>query len=124
MGSWYLNLTNGRRDASTQITQQVATLTASARTPLDKMRALAQFVQHDVPLRRNRTRHRRLAASYRFRRVRAPLWRLQGQSYALSSMLSQVGVESFYVVINSERGSITPQVPANVGGFNHVILRH
>ena len=37
-------------------------------------------------------------------------------------MLSQVGVESFYVVINSERGSVTPQVPANVGGFDHVVL--
>src|ERR1700692_3412116 len=36
MGSWYLNLTNGRRDASPQITQQVATLTAAAQTPLEK----------------------------------------------------------------------------------------
>ena len=40
----------------------------------------------------------------------------------LSSMLSQIGVESFYVVINSERGSVTPEIPANVGGFNHAIL--
>ena len=36
MGNWYLNLTNGRRDASPQITQQVASLTASATTPWRK----------------------------------------------------------------------------------------
>ena len=29
MGNWYRNLTNGRRDTSPQITQQVATLTGS-----------------------------------------------------------------------------------------------
>ena len=122
MGSWYLNLTNGRRDASPQITQQVATLTASAHTPLEKMRALAQFVQHDVRYVaielgiggwQPHTASDVFAHRYGDCKDKATL---------LSSMLSQVGVESFYVVINSERGSITPQVPANVGGFNHVIL--
>src|ERR1035438_7721497 len=48
MGNWYRNLTNGRREASPEIKQQVTTLTASAGTPLDKMRALARFVQHDI----------------------------------------------------------------------------
>ena len=37
----------------------------------------------------------------------------------LSSMLKQIGVESFYVVINARRGSVTPQMPATVGMFNH-----
>jgi hypothetical protein len=37
-------------------------------------------------------------------------------------MLSQIGVESYYVVINSERGAVTPDVPPNVGGFDHVVL--
>src|SRR5437868_9894168 len=40
----------------------------------------------------------------------------------LSSMLKQVGIESFYVVINAERGSVTPQSPASVGAFNHAVL--
>src|SRR5581483_6509421 len=48
MGKWYVKLTNGRRDPSPQITQQVATLTASAHTPVEKMKALAEFVQHDI----------------------------------------------------------------------------
>ena len=40
----------------------------------------------------------------------------------MSSMLSQIGVESFYVVINSERGAITPRDARKLGGFNHVVL--
>ena len=48
MGNWYLKLTTGKRDASPEITQQVASLTASASTQLEKMKALAKFVQHDI----------------------------------------------------------------------------
>ena len=48
MGNWYLNLTNGRRDASPEIKQMVTTLTATKPTTLEKMRALARFVQNDI----------------------------------------------------------------------------
>lgn len=122
MGKWYAGLTAGRREASPQITQQVATLTASAQNPLDKMKALAHFVQHDVryvaielgiggwqphPASEVFTNH------YGDCKDKATL---------LSSMLSQIGVESFYVVINAERGSVTPETPASTGEFNHAIL--
>ena len=122
MGKWYLNLTSGRRDPSPQITQQVASLTASAQTPLEKAKALAQFVQHDIRYVaielgiggfQPHTASDIFAHRYGDCKDKATL---------LSSMLSQIGIESFYVVINSERGSVTPQVPANVGAFNHVIL--
>jgi hypothetical protein len=36
------------------------------------------------------------------------------------SMLSEIGIESYHVVINSERGSVTRGMPAH-NGFNHVI---
>jgi hypothetical protein len=39
----------------------------------------------------------------------------------MSSMLREIGVDSFYVSINIERGAVTPQTPAHLG-FNHVIL--
>jgi hypothetical protein len=122
MGNWYRNLTTGRRDASPEITQQVATITASARTPLEKMKALAYFVQHDI----------------RYVAIELGIGGWQPHTAAdvfvhrygdckdkatlMSSMLSRIGIDSFYVVINSERGSVTPEVPANVGGFNHVVL--
>jgi hypothetical protein len=122
MGNWYSNLTNGRRDASPEITQQVAALTASARTPLDKMKALAQFVQNDiryVAIELGIGGWQPHAASDVFVHRYGDC---KDKATLLSSMLSQVGIESFYVVINSERGYVTPEVPANVGGFNHVVL--
>jgi hypothetical protein len=122
MGRWYSNLTNGRRAPSPELGRQVASLTASSHTPLDKMKALAQFVQHDVryvaielgiggfqphPAAEVLTNH------YGDCKDKATL---------LSAMLKQVGVESFYVVINIERGSVTPQTPPSMGNFNHAIL--
>lgn len=86
------------------------------------MKALAQFVQHDIryvaielgiggwqphPAAEVFTHH------YGDCKDKATL---------LSSMLKQIGVDSFYVVINAHRGSVTPQTPATVGVFNHAIL--
>jgi hypothetical protein len=39
----------------------------------------------------------------------------------MSAMLHEIGVDSYYVVINTERGSVTPQTPAH-SAFDHVIL--
>jgi hypothetical protein len=122
MGKWYLNLTSGRRDASPQITQQVAALTASAKTPLEKMQALAKFIQHDiryVAIELGIGGFQPHAASEVFSHHYGDC---KDKATLLSSMLSQVGIESFYVVINSERGSVVPGTPPSVAGFNHVVL--
>ena len=122
MGNWYQNLTGGRRDASPQITQEVATLTAAAQTPLEKAKALAQFVQRDiryVAIELGIGGWQPHSASDVFAHRYGDC---KDKATLLSSMLSQAGIESFYVVINSERGSVTPEVPANVGAFDHAIL--
>ncbi len=122
MGKWYFNLTNGRRDASPEIKQQVASLTGSAKAPVEKMKALARFVQHDV---------RYVAIELGIGGFQPhPAAEIFAHHYGdckdkatlLSSMLSEIGIESFYVVINSERGSVIPGTPPSVGGFNHAIL--
>src|SRR5579863_2527528 len=122
MGNWYLNLTKGRRDASPEIKQQVTSLTAAATTPLDKMQALAQFLQRDV---------RYVAISLGiggFQPHAAPdvfthrYGDCKDKATLLSSMLTQIGVDSYYVVINSERGSVTAETAANIGAFDHIIL--
>jgi Domain of Unknown Function with PDB structure (DUF3857)/Transglutaminase-like superfamily len=121
MGKWYLNLTKGRRDASPQITQQVSTLTASAKTPLEKMKALASFVQHDiryVAIELGIGGWQPHAAADVFAHHYGDC---KDKATLLSSMLSQIGVESFYVLIDAERGAVTPDTPASVG-FNHAIL--
>jgi hypothetical protein len=122
MGNWYLKLTTGRRDASPEITQQVASLTASATTPLEKMKALAKFVQHDiryVAIELGVGGWQPHAASEVFVHRYGDC---KDKATLMSSMLSRIGVESFYVVINSERGSVSSDTPANVGSFDHVVL--
>jgi hypothetical protein len=48
MGKWYLNLVGQRVDASPEIKQEVATLTGSKATVLQKMQAIGAFAQHDI----------------------------------------------------------------------------
>src|SRR5258708_37411088 len=40
----------------------------------------------------------------------------------MGEMLHEIGIDSYYVVINSERGSVTPETPAHMGGFDHAII--
>ncbi len=121
MGKWYLNLTNGRRDASPQINQQVASLTASGKTQLEKMKAIGYFVQHDiryVAIELGVGGWQPHSASEVFTHHYGDC---KDKATLMSSMLSQIGVESFYVLINVERGAIFPETPARIG-FNHAIL--
>jgi len=122
MGIWYQGLTSGRREPSPELKQKVASLTASTSTPLGKMKALGEFAQHDV----------------RYVAIELGIGGWQPHSAAevfthhygdckdkatlMGAMLHEIGVDSYYVVINSERGSITPETPAYKGGFDHVII--
>jgi hypothetical protein len=121
MGNWYHNLTNGRADASGEIRQKVGALTASKPTQLDKMKALAQFVQHDVryvaiELGIGGWQPHPAAAVFTHR-----YGDCKDKATLMRSMLREIGVDSYYVVINTERGSVTPATPAH-NGFNHVII--
>ena len=40
----------------------------------------------------------------------------------MSAMLQEIGVDSYYVVINSERGGVSPDSPAQIAAFDHVVL--
>ncbi len=122
MGIWYQGLTSGRREPSPELKQKVASLTASTSTSLGKMKALGEFAQHDV----------------RYVAIELGIGGWQPHSAAevfthhygdckdkatlMGAMLHEIGVDSYYVVINSERGSITPETPAYKGGFDHVII--
>jgi hypothetical protein len=122
MGMWYNDLIRGRRDASSEITQKTAALTASSSATLAKMQAIARFLQRDI---------RYVAIELGIGGYQPhPAVDVFAHRYGdckdkatlMSSMLKAVGVDSYYVVINTERGAITPEMPAHMGGFNHVIL--
>src|SRR5471030_632537 len=122
MGDWYLSLTNGRRNAPPEIKQKVAALTATIPAPLDKMKAIADFMQRDV---------RYVAISLGIGGIQPHTASevfnhrygdCKDKATLMSAMLQEIGVESYYVIINSERGSVSRDTPAHFGGFDHAIL--
>jgi hypothetical protein len=120
MGAWYDNLELGRTDASPEIKQTVAALTASASTPLAKMRNLAEFVQHDIryvaiELGIGGWQPHPAADIFQHR-----YGDCKDKATLMRSMLREIGIESYQVAINTERGSILPETPAH-RGFNHEI---
>lgn len=122
MGIWYTDLTRGRRDASAEITQKTAALTASSAPTLAKMRAIARFLQTDiryVGIELGIGGFQPHAAGDVFVHRYGDC---KDKATLMSSMLKGIGVDSYYVVINSRRGAVTPAMPAHMGGFNHVIL--
>jgi hypothetical protein len=122
MGVWYQGLISGRQDASPELKQKAAALTASAGTPLEKMKAVGGFTQKDI---------RYVAIELGIGGWQPhPAAEVFAHHYGdckdkvtlMSAMLKELGIESYYVVINSERDSVTPQTPAHMGGFDHVII--
>jgi Domain of Unknown Function with PDB structure (DUF3857)/Transglutaminase-like superfamily len=122
MGIWYQGLTSGRRDASPELKQKVASLTASASAPAAKMKALGEFAQRDI---------RYVAIELGIGGWQPhPAAEVFAHHYGdckdkatlMGAMLHEIGIDSYYVVINSERGSVTPETPAHMGGFDHVII--
>ena len=120
MGAWYWNLFQGRLDASPDIKQKVASLTVSRSTKLQKMQTLADFVQHDIRYVaielgiggwQPHPAPEVFAHHYGDCKDKATLMR---------SMLREIGVDSYQVAINHERGSITLETPAHQG-FDHQI---
>ena len=121
MGRWESGLANARREASPEIKKKTAEITANVPTPLGKMRALAQFMQKDI----------------RYVAIQLGIggWQphpapeifvhkygdCKDKATLMSSMLHEIGIESFYLDINTDRGTVTPATPAT-RWFNHVVL--
>ena len=121
MGKWYSTLLSGRIEASPQIQQQVVTVASGKSTPLAKMQAIAQFVQHDiryVAIELGIGGWQPHPASDVFSHHYGDC---KDKATLMRSMLSEIGIDSFHVVINTERGAVTPETPAH-HGFNHAIL--
>src|SRR3984885_2753873 len=122
MGVWYNDLTRGRRDASNDIAQKSAALTSSSKLAVVKMQAIADFMQRDiryVGIELGIGGFQPHAATDVFAHRYGDC---KDKATLMSALLKSVGVDSYYVLINTERGSVTPEMPPHVGGFDHAIL--
>lgn len=122
MGKWEANLAQGRRDPSPEIKRKVAELTANSATTLAKMQALGGFVQHDI---------RYVAIELGIGGWQPhPAKDIFAHGYGdckdkatlMSSMLKEIGVDSYYISINTIRGAVNAQTPPQMFLFNHEIL--
>ena len=121
MGKWYSTLLAGRVDASAEVKQQVAALTAGKSTPLEKMQAIAQFLQHDiryVAIELGIGGYQPHSAPEVFSHRYGDC---KDKATLMRSMLHEAGIDSYHVIINAERGAVTSETPAH-NGFNHAIL--
>ena len=123
MGEWYRTLTAGRTDASPEIKQTVAKITGSAPTPLlARMQAIASFIQQNV---RYVAIELGIGGFQRHSATEIFVHRYgdcKDKTTMTVSMLHEIGVESYYVIVNSRRGAVTPDTPAHVGAFNHAVV--
>jgi len=122
IGKWEQTLEQGRRDPSPAIKQRVADLTGGKTNTLAKMRALAEFVQHDI---------RYVAIELGIGGLQPhPAREIYDHHYGdckdkatlLSSMLAEIGVESYYISVNTTRGAVNAQTPPLMFWFDHEIL--
>jgi len=120
VGSWYANLTQSSRVASPQIKEKVSELTSGIPDTLGKMRALTDFMQRNI----------------RYFAVEIGIGGYQPHPAAevfahkfgdckdkatlLASMLGEIGIETYYVLVHTHRGFVHPSYPSIA--FNHVIL--
>lgn len=121
LGTWYAQLTAGTRDASPAIQQKVQELAPPSLPLFDRIKALARFAQRDVRYAAIEVGIGGLkphAASEIFAHRYGDC---KDKATILSSMLSQIGIKSFYMPVHDERGIFNDKTPPNEG-FNHVIL--
>jgi len=120
LGLWYAGLTESSRTPSPQIHAKVAELTAPAPDRLAKMKVLAEFVQRQI---------RYVAIEigiggmqpHRAADVFAHQYGdCKDKATLMSAMLQEIGVDSYYVLVDTERGIVTPSFPSP--RFNHAIL--
>jgi hypothetical protein len=121
MGLWYAGISAHSRDTTPAIQQEVDALTANRPRQIDKIRAIAAYVQRDV---------RYVAIEIGIGGyVPHPAGQIFTNKYGdckdkvtlLSSMLSAIGVKSYYSIAQSERGIVQGNFPS-LASFNHMIL--
>jgi hypothetical protein len=121
IGRWYAELIKGRREITPPIRDKAREIVAGETDPLEKVRRLASYVQHSIRYvaieigiggYQPHAAPEVLASEYGDCKDKVTL---------LSTMLSEVGIDSYYVLTSDDRDYLSPDFPSPLA-FNHVIL--
>jgi len=120
-GSWYTQLATGVRDVNPGLQQKVQDLAPANLPLLERIKSLAQFAQHDVryveiSIGKGGWRPHNATDIFTHR-----YGDCKDKATVLSSMLAQIGVKSYYVLVNTERGIVNEKSPP-MAYFNHMII--
>ena len=121
VGRWYEGLAATRRNTTPEIQGKVAALTGSQSSTLEKLRLLAYFVQHEiryVAIEIGIGGYQPHTAGEIFDKRYGDC---KDKVTLLSTMLREIGIDSYYVLVNSQRGVVTQEFPSPLV-FDHVIL--
>ena len=107
--------------SSDLIKEKVAQLTAGAPTTLDKIRALTEFMQRqiryvaiEIGIGGMQPHPASTVFQYKYGDCK-------DKATLLITMLHEIGVQSYYVVAQAERGIVRPDFPSP-SSFNHMIV--
>lgn len=121
VASWFANLALARCVSSPQIDAKVRELAPQTAAPLDRLAALTRFAQREVryvAVEIGIGGYQPHAAADVFRNRYGDC---KDKVAILRTMLAAAGFESYYVLVNTDRGIIDPAFPTAVL-FNHAII--
>jgi Domain of Unknown Function with PDB structure (DUF3857)/Transglutaminase-like superfamily len=120
LGRWYTQLTADRRTATRELSQRAQQL-VSAKPDFDgKIRALASFMQSDIRYVAIEIGIGGFQPHPAGDIFRARYGDCKDKATLLSTMLHEVGIASDYVLIDTHRGNVTPELSSPY--FDHAIL--
>jgi len=121
IGSWYTSLASSRRDVTPQVRDKTQELTVGAADVLEKIRRITSYVQRNiryVAIEIGIGGYQPHAAQDVFS---SGYGDCKDKVTLLSAMLREAGIDSYYVLINSDRDFLTPDFPTMLS-FDHVVL--
>ena len=120
IGVWFNGLAQPSRATNPAIQQKVAELTTGLSAPLPKMQALAAYVQRQI-------RYAEISVGIGGYQPHAAgdifahqYGDCKDKATLLATMLQQIGVDSYIVLVNTDRGVVRSDYPSM--RFNHAIL--
>jgi transglutaminase-like putative cysteine protease len=112
LGLWFAGLTQSTRNPSPEIKQKVAELTSGISDPVAKMRALTEFTQKKIryaAIELGIGGYQPHLASDVFAHQYGDC---KDKTTLLITMLHEIGIESYYVVVDHERGVVRSDYPS------------
>jgi hypothetical protein len=121
IGIWYNNLIVGRRESSAAMQGKVKELTAGKLTLMEKIRALAAFSQRDVRYVAIEIGIGGYQPHFANDIFNNRYGDCKDKVTVMGAMLKEIGVDSYYVIVQTRRGVVAKDFPY-YGSFNHAII--